>query len=655
MADSGGSGTLLHEKLAIAERGSSKWKAFLLRGGPKRGVRRDSILEEKRAIASRSDRLRDSTKQRRLADLVAQSDNGSPSILEEKQAIARRSISVRGVASRQKENPNHEAGAASVSISVLDEKRAIATRSDRKRDARKRRENQGRAGSATDTHGNVLDDKLAIVAKSARIRKGSTERAGDDILEENHAIAERGDGGKEAPISGIEHINDEESTNPTLNPSEAGVNYDVEGPHNDPQERLMGELKPGAYSVSASSTRALHGPGMLTPTKRAQSSGRNQRTSSHGGISNDTGELTSEDKTWCESVNKTALYVVGGCLLIVVILAVSIPLSLVSPPSPRSQVYDGMRSVIVNVTGEQALANPNSPQSQAFNWIVYEDPSALAVDDPTLIQRYTLMTMYYANDGKEWNYSDGIHWGSGVSECSWYSVTCSVVNNVTDLNLAGVGMTGTLVSEMPHLTQLSTLDLSMNLLNESVFPTVLTQIVALEELTLNNVGNPQMGGALPGAIGNLTNLQRLIITNNAFTGTLPATMKGLTNLNVASISSNHFSGRLFDIVLTWTQLLHFETYTNAFGGSIPTEISRLSYLDYVALNGNNFSGSLPSELGMLTKMTSFHWENVLNGNGSIPNELRSWSNLRECLLFSISLPMFNIVSNTLAHATQRTL
>ena len=102
VAESGGSGTLLHEKLAIAERGSPKWNAFLLRGGPKRGAPRDSILEEKRAIASRSDRMRDSAKQKRLADLVAQSDDGSSSFLEEKQAIARRSYSVR--ASRQPAN-----------------------------------------------------------------------------------------------------------------------------------------------------------------------------------------------------------------------------------------------------------------------------------------------------------------------------------------------------------------------------------------------------------------------------------------------------------------------------------------------------------------------------------------------------------------------
>ena len=167
VAESGGSGTLLHEKLSIAERGSSKWKAFLLRGGPKRGVRRDSILEEKRAIASRSDQMRDSAKQRRLADLVAQSDDGSSSFLEEKQAIARRSYSVRGVASRQRENPNQVAGAASVSISVLDEKRAIATRSDGIRVSLKRRENQSRADCATDGLGNVLDDKLAPLQRKA--------------------------------------------------------------------------------------------------------------------------------------------------------------------------------------------------------------------------------------------------------------------------------------------------------------------------------------------------------------------------------------------------------------------------------------------------------------------------------------------------------
>ncbi len=630
VAESGGSGTLLHEKIASAERGSSKWKDFLLK--PKLGVRTESILEEKRAISSRSDRMRDSAKQKRLADLVAQSDNGSSSFLEEKQAIARRSYSVRGASSRQMENLNQVAGAAFVSISVLDEKRAIAKRSDVVRDSLKRRENQNRADGATDGLGNVLDDKLAIAATSVRVRKGSTERTGDGMLVENHAIAERGGGQTEAPIVANENNNEEESTNPTLNSSdEAGVTHSVENAHRDPQERLTAELQPGAYSVSASSTRALHGPGMLTPTKQTQSSRRNQSRNSDIAIAQDSGEFTSEDKTWWESVNKTALYVGGGCLLVVVILAVSLPLSLVerasaptaAPTSPRLQFFDDIRSVVVNITGEQALENPSSPQSQALNWVVFDDTLALAADDPTLIQRFTLMTMYYANGGKGWRYS-GVKWGSALSECHWDFVNCSAVNNVTDLYLGRVGMTGTLVGEMNQLSQLSALDLSNNPLSAPVFPTVLTEITALQFLTLNSVG---MGGTLPDCVGNLTNLHSLIIPNNAFNGTLPATMQRLTNLWVATFFSNFFSGPLFDIVLNWTQLFRLDAALNQFNGTIPTELSRLEFLDIVSLNNNFFSGSLPSELGMLTNMNSFDWDTVINGHGSIPSELRSWSNL----------------------------
>ena len=265
------------------------------------------------------------------------------------------------------ENPNQVPGAASVSISVLDEKRAITTRSDGIRVSLKRRENQSRADCATDGLGNVLDDKLAIAAKGVRVRKGSTGRTGRGILEENYSIAESGGGQTEAPICGNENINDEESTNFSLHASnENGETHNLENAHHDPQERLPAELKPGAYSVSASSTRALHGPGMLTPTKQTQSSRGNQSSNSDNEIVNDSGESTSEDKTWWESVNKAALYAGGGCLLVVVILAVSLPLSLIewapaptaAPTSPRLQAYDGIRSVVVNVTGEQALANP---------------------------------------------------------------------------------------------------------------------------------------------------------------------------------------------------------------------------------------------------------------------------------------------------------
>ena len=125
------------------------------------------------------------------------------------------------------------------------------------------------------------------------------------------------------------------------------------------KKNQLPELKPGAYSVSASSTRALHGPGMLTPTKQTQSSRRrNQSRYSDSGTSERYWRIDFRRQDMvgvCEQ--EPALYVGGGCLLAVVILAVSIPLSLVeseppaptaSPTSPRLQFYDSIRSAVVN-------------------------------------------------------------------------------------------------------------------------------------------------------------------------------------------------------------------------------------------------------------------------------------------------------------------
>ena len=414
---------------------------------------------------------------------------------------------------------------------------------------------------------------------------------------------------------------------------------------------------PGAYSVKGSKTGGWFTGGFL---QRSRSMGQRNQSGLvvDSGITALTGELIPQEKTCWESVDKTALYA-GGFLLVVVILAISIPLGLVNsappPPTPaptlpRLPVYDSFKNVLATISGEKVLEDPQSAQFKALNWLVYDDMLALNVDDPSLLQRYTLKTIYFGNNGVRWSSRETNVWGSGVSECDWGHVGC-VNKVVNELDFKNVGFEGTLSSELLQLTKLTSLDVSGNILNEGVFPTVLTQMSNLVKLDITETG---MSGRLPDAIGDMTNLQILYCGFNSFTGELPATFKRLSNLVNFECNKNELSGRIFDVAVQWPELADLVIHSNKFSGTIPTEISKLSKLSYVETTLNDFTGSIPSELGLLAAMSVFTWGSSTNAtSGSIPTELGNCVNLgeyRSILCWNSALSLMHVAYLTHAHA-----
>jgi hypothetical protein len=390
---------------------------------------------------------------------------------------------------------------------------------------------------------------------------------------------------------------------------------------------------PGAYSVKGARTGGWFTGGFMQRSRRMGNRAQSGVVTDSG-IAIVTGELILEEKTCWEAVDKTALYA-GGFLLVVVILAISIPLALVSsaPPPPtmaptssRLAVFDEFYTAIANISGDQALQDPESPQSMALDWIVYSDQLNLDVEDPTMIQRYSLMCLYFGSEGDNWKYRTGIKWGSGVSECEWDYVTC-IENTVDKVQLSQVGMKGTLVSELTQLTKLSLFDVSKNVaLGEAVFPTVITQ---MENLAALNVEETGMGGILPDAIGGMTNLLELNLQNNEFIGSLPETMKGLTNLVFVSFLRNQLKGPVFDFATNWRELTSLDISENEFTSSIPSEIGLLTKLTGFHAYITKLTGTLPTELGLLTDMEDF---NLGSGSGgTLQSELGRWTKLSELL------------------------
>ena len=99
-----------------------------------------------------------------------------------------------------------------------------------------------------------------------------------------------------------------------------------------------------------------------------------------------------------------------------------------------------------------------------------------------------------------WSCEDEVVEDTTPTEVTLWGVVYSI-ENTTELDLSGSGLTGSIPPEIGNLTNLTELDLEGN----------------------------QLTGSIPSEIGNLTNLESMYLSNNQLTGEIPIE---ICNLNV---------------------------------------------------------------------------------------------------------------------------
>ena len=99
-----------------------------------------------------------------------------------------------------------------------------------------------------------------------------------------------------------------------------------------------------------------------------------------------------------------------------------------------------------------------------------------------------------------WSCEDEVVEDTTPTEVTLWGVVYSI-ENTTELDLSGSGLTGSIPPEIGNLTNLTELDLDEN----------------------------QLTGSIPSEIGNLTNLESMYLSNNQLTGEIPIE---ICNLNV---------------------------------------------------------------------------------------------------------------------------
>lgn len=106
---------------------------------------------------------------------------------------------------------------------------------------------------------------------------------------------------------------------------------------------------------------------------------------------------------------------------------------------------------MIPISGLVALTDTDSPQWQAYEWLVYDDDKFVCPNDDTLVQRYILAVLYFATTGDAWDRcyrgdnecreeENAEPYLSTSSECEWYGSECFADGLIESVTLGKCGL-----------------------------------------------------------------------------------------------------------------------------------------------------------------------------------------------------------------------
>ncbi|WP_420636803.1 leucine-rich repeat domain-containing protein [Candidatus Palauibacter sp.] len=118
-----------------------------------------------------------------------------------------------------------------------------------------------------------------------------------------------------------------------------------------------------------------------------------------------------------------------------------------------------------------------------------------------------------------------------------------------------------------------------------------------------SLGQNALYGPVPVELGNLPNLEVLLLRDNSLEGALPPEVTGLKKLRTVDLSENRLTGAIPTELGSLRNLTHLNLSRNRLTEFIPDQIGDLHRLRELDLSWNRLSGLLPSGLGGLPDLT----------------------------------------------------
>ncbi|PSS30550.1 Protein NSP-INTERACTING KINASE 1 like [Actinidia chinensis var. chinensis] len=130
---------------------------------------------------------------------------------------------------------------------------------------------------------------------------------------------------------------------------------------------------------------------------------------------------------------------------------------------------------------------------------------------------------------------------------------------------------------------------------DSVDPCSWTMVTCSAESLVIGLGTPSQNlwGTLSPSIGNLTNLQIVLLQNNNITGSIPAEIGRLSKLHTLDLSNNFFDGEVPASLGHLKSLQYMRLNNNSLSGAIPLSLANMTQLVFLDLSYNNLSGPVP--------------------------------------------------------------
>lgn len=157
------------------------------------------------------------------------------------------------------------------------------------------------------------------------------------------------------------------------------------------------------------------------------------------------------------------------------------------------------------------------------------------------------------------------------------------------------------------------------------------------ELSDNN-----LVGFVPPVIGNLSELEILVLQNNSLSGIIPNDFGNLANLTYLDMGDNDLTGAIPKVLGNLHKLRNLYLQNNGFSGAIPDELAGLTALRQVDLNNNDLNGGVPTNWTNLTALEVIRLSN--NDFDQLPN-LSSLSNITTLTVGGNALTFEDIVPN----------
>ena len=245
------------------------------------------------------------------------------------------------------------------------------------------------------------------------------------------------------------------------------------------------------------------------------------------------------------------------------------------------------------------------------------------VDSPDWLP---LVALYSSTNGEDWKVNENwsvIDAPPGV----WHGVSTGPEGGVYMLDLESNMLNGNIPPELGNLSNLQSLLLAYNSLSGELPP----ELGNLSSLTRLDLRSNRLGGEIPLELGNLSNLESLSMWGNQLSGEIPSELGNLSKLTWLDLDQNSLEGEIPDALSEMTSLSYLSLRSNKLSGEIPSALGRMTNLRTLLLNGNQLMGEIPAELGRMTNLRTLRLsDNQLMGE--IPSELESLSNLEALFL-----------------------